>query len=415
MSATPYRPDIDGLRAVAVLSVVVYHAWPSALPGGFVGVDIFFVISGYLITRILLAPEFTFTGFYRRRVRRLAPALLLVVATTLLLGAMILPPDGLRRMLGHAIGGTLFVANFVSYADAGYFGGDADLRPFLHLWSLGVEEQFYLVWPVAVWLALRHGALTRLIVIGGVASFAAYVWLGEHDPRAAFFLPWSRFWELLAGALMLKLTLPRRWAGAASTLGLAFIGCSVAVISVEADYPGVALVLPVLGASLVIAGRESPLNVRLLASRPAVFIGLVSYPIYLWHWPLLALLRNVDRAPSSAAIGAVLALAALLAVATWWIVERPLVRLPIGRVCAGLAAGLVGLTVGATLARAAVPQEWNQLVDASCARRYPFHASGLWFCTLSKDAPPTVLLSGTAAPTTYTPAWRTRSRPRPSS
>src|SRR6188472_1724703 len=220
MSATPYRPDIDGLRAVAVLAVVVYHAWPHALPGGFVGVDVFFVISGYLITRILVAPDFTFAGFYRRRVRRLAPALLLVVATTLLVGAMILPPDGLRRMLGHAIGGTLFVANFVSYADAGYFGGDADLRPFLHLWSLGVEEQFYLVWPVAIWLALRHGAVTRLVFIGAAASFAAYVWLGEHDPRAAFFLPWSRFWELLAGALMLKVELPRPWAGVASTLGL---------------------------------------------------------------------------------------------------------------------------------------------------------------------------------------------------
>ena len=256
MSATPYRPDIDGLRAVAVLSVVVYHAWPHALPGGFVGVDVFFVISGYLITRILLTPEFSFAGFYRRRVRRLAPALLLVVATTLLLGAMILPPDGLRRTLSHAIGGTLFVANFVSYADAGYFGGDADLRPFLHLWSLGVEEQFYLVWPVAIWLALRGGVVTRLVVIGAAASFTVYVWLGEHDPRAAFFLPWSRFWELLAGALMLKVELPRRFAGVASTLGLALIAGSVALVSVEADYPGLALVLPVFGACLVVAARD---------------------------------------------------------------------------------------------------------------------------------------------------------------
>ena len=127
---------------------------------------------------------------------------------------------------------------------------------------------------------------------------------------------------------MLKVELPRRWAGVASTLGLALIAGSVALVSVEADYPGLALVLPVLGACLVVAARDSPLNVRLLASRPAVFIGLVSYPLYLWHWPLLALLRNVDRAPSSAAIGATLALAALLAVATWWIIERPLVRLP---------------------------------------------------------------------------------------
>ena len=394
MSATPYRPDIDGLRAVAVLAVVVYHAWPHALPGGFVGVDIFFVISGYLITRILLRARLHVRGL-------LSPTRAPAGASTsahcgddALVGAMILPPDGLRRMLGHAIGGTLFVANFVSYADAGYFGGDADLRPFLHLWSLGVEEQFYLVWPVAIWLALRHGAVTRLVVIGAAASFAAYVWLGEHDPRAAFFLPWSRFWELLAGALMLKVELPRRWAGVASTLGLALIAGSVALVSVEADYPGLALVLPVLGACLVVAARDSPLNVRLLASRPAVFIGLVSYPLYLWHWPLLALLRNVDRAPSSAAIGAVLALAALLAVATWWIVERPLVHRPIGRVCAGLAAGLAALTVGATLARAAVPHESNQLVDATCAERYPFQATGLWFCMLSKDAPPTVLLLG---------------------
>ena len=216
MSATPYRPDIDGLRAVAVLAVVAYHAWPHALPGGFVGVDVFFVISGFLITRIVLAADFSFARFYARRIRRIFPALLIVLAATVAVGATFLPPDNLRNLFVHTIGGGLFVANLVSYHDVGYFNGVAELKPLVHLWSLAVEEQFYLLWPALVWLAVRNRILVPTIAIIGVASLALFLWWSERDPRAAFYLSPARFWELLAGAMLVRVALPDRWRGAAA-------------------------------------------------------------------------------------------------------------------------------------------------------------------------------------------------------
>ncbi|MEO8312569.1 MAG: acyltransferase, partial [Caldimonas sp.] len=326
MSATPYRPDIDGLRAVAVLAVVAYHAWPQALPGGFVGVDVFFVISGYLITRILLAPGLSFADFYRRRIRRIFPALLIVLASTLAIGATFLPPDNFRNLLAHTIGGGLFVANFVSYHDVGYFNGAAELKPLVQLWSLGVEEQFYLVWPLLVGFAVRRGVLTRALVVGALLSFAAFAWLSEADPRAAFYLSPPRFWELIAGALLVGVAVPARWTTAASSLGLALIAASVVFIASETEFPGVLLLGPTLGACLIIAAPGTHPAGRLLSSRAAVAIGLISYPLYLWHWPLLSLLRNFERSPSNAAIAAVVAMSLLLAGLTWWIVERPLAR-----------------------------------------------------------------------------------------
>nr|HET7859348.1 acyltransferase [Caldimonas sp.] len=299
MSATPYRPDIDGLRAVAVLAVVAYHAWPHALPGGFVGVDVFFVISGFLITRILLAPGCSFASFYARRVRRIFPALLIVLAATAAIGATFLPPDNLGNLLVHTIGGGLFVANVVSYHDVGYFNGVAELKPLVHLWSLGVEEQFYLLWPVMVWVAARKKVLAPAIAIVAVASLALFLWWSERDPRAAFYLSPARFWELLAGAMLVRIELPSRWRGAAAASGLALIAASAALLSAETEFPGLLLLVPVAGACLVVAAPGTHSAGRLLASRAAVAIGLVSYPLYLWHWPLLSLLRNFDRAPST--------------------------------------------------------------------------------------------------------------------
>jgi len=394
MSATPYRPDIDGLRAVAVLAVVVYHAWPHALPGGFVGVDVFFVISGYLITRILLVPGVSFADFYRRRIRRIFPALLIVLASTLAIGATFLPPDNFRNLLGHTIGGGLFVANFVAYHDVGYFNGAAELKPLVHLWSLGVEEQFYLLWPVVVWIAVRKGVLTRACVVGALLSFAAFAWLSEANPRAAFYLSPSRFWELLAGALLVGVAVPARWSTVASTAGLGLIAASAAFIASETEFPGVLLLVPTLGAALVIAAPGAHPVGRLLSSRGAVAIGLISYPLYLWHWPLLSLLRNFQRSPSAEAIAAVLALSLALAALTWRIVERPLKRLRLRPLAMGLAAAMlatVGLS-GATYATA--PVESNVVSDATCTGRYPFRPDGLWFCRQSKAAEPTVLLLG---------------------
>jgi len=394
MSATPYRPDIDGLRAVAVLAVVAYHAWPRALGGGFVGVDVFFVISGFLITRILLAPDFSFASFYARRVRRIFPALLIVLAATAAIGATFLPPDNLRNLLVHTIGGGLFVANIVSYHDVGYFNGVAELKPLVHLWSLGVEEQFYLLWPVLVWLAVRKKVLAPAITIVAVASLALFLWWSERDPRAAFYLSPARFWELLAGAMLVRTAVPERWRGAAAATGLALIAASAVLLSAETELPGMLMLVPVAGACLVVASPGAHRAGRLLASRAAVAIGLISYPLYLWHWPLLSLLRNFDRAPSTAAICATVALAFVLAALTWRTVERPLVALRLRPLAATLAAAMLAGVGLAAAAREAMPAESNEIANAACTARYPFRPDGLWFCRLSKDTAPTVLLLG---------------------
>jgi len=394
MSATPYRPDIDGLRAVAVLAVVAYHAWPRALGGGFVGVDVFFVISGFLITRILLAPDLSFASFYARRVRRIFPALLIVLAATVAIGATFLPPDNLRNLLVHTIGGGLFFANVVSYHDVGYFNGVAELKPLVHLWSLGVEEQFYLLWPVLVWLAVRRKVLVPAIAIVAVASLALFLWWSERDPRAAFYLSPARFWELLAGAMLVRTTVPERWRGAAAASGLALIAASAALLSAETEFHGMLMLVPVAGACLVVASPGAHGAGRLLASRAAVAIGLMSYPLYLWHWPLLSLLRNFDRAPSTSAIWAAVTLSFVLAALTWRAVERPLVALRLRPLAAMLAAAMLAGVGLASAAREAMPAESNEIANAACTARYPFRPEGLWFCRLSKDAAPTVLLLG---------------------
>ena len=392
--STPYRPDIDGLRALAILSVLGFHAWPALMPGGFVGVDVFFVISGFLITRIIFAPDFTFANFYQRRIRRIFPALLVVLATTLALGHSLLPPDAFRNLLKHAVGGGLFVANFVAYADAGYFNGLSDLKPLVHLWSLGVEEQFYLLWPIMALAAMKHRRPWRPIALVASASLVLFLWLAEAEPRAAFYLSPPRFWELLAGALLVKVTLPSRWIGLASAAGVTLIAASVAFISSETEFPGASMLLPVCGAALIILSPGAPVNTWVLSSRAAVWVGLISYPLYLWHWPLLSLLRNFERAPSSLAIGAVVAGSFVLAEATRRLVEQPLSTMRLAPVAAGLAACMV-TTMGLVAATfASTPVEARELVNAACMTRYPYRAPSLWFCSLSRDADPTILLLG---------------------
>ena len=283
----------------------------------------------------------------------------------------------------------------MAYHDVGYFNsGAAELKPLVHLWSLGVEEQFYLVWPALVWIAVKKGVLTRAIVVGALLSFAAFAWLERGDPRAAFYLAPSRFWELLAGALLVGVAVPARWASAASSLGLALIAASIVFIASETEFPGILLLVPTLGACLVVAAPGAHPAGRLLSSRAAVAIGLISYPLYLWHWSLLSLLRNFQRSPSAQAIAAVLALSLLLAALTWRMVERPLARWRLRPVAAGLAAAMLAAVGLSSATYATAPAESNVVSDAACTSRYPFRPDGLWFCRLSKDAEPTVLLLG---------------------
>ncbi len=311
LSAQPldYRPDIDGLRAVAVLAVVSFHAFPQLTPGGFVGVDVFFVISGFLISTIILKAHaqntFSYARFYARRIRRIFPALMLMLAASLVFGWFALTPNEFAELGRHAAAGTLFVSNLALWREAGYFDHEAQLKPLLHLWSLGIEEQFYLIWPLFL---LRFRRATAALVAVVVLSFAANVWLVHSKPDATFYMPFTRFWELASGALLAQLALMapngdalgglRRFApflgdsralrDALSVAGTLLVLAPVLRLSHTASFPGFWAALPVLGTvALIAAGQRAIINRRLLSAPPMVLIGLISYPLYLWHWPLL--------------------------------------------------------------------------------------------------------------------------------
>ena len=336
-----YRPDIDGLRAIAVMAVVLYHASPRWLPGGFVGVDIFFVISGYLISTIifgsLAGQGFSYAEFYARRVRRLFPTLLLVLACTLGFGWFVLLADEFRQLGRHVLASAAFVQNLALWAEAGYFDTVAESKPLLHLWSLAVEEQFYIVWPVLLGLAWWGGRrlLPWMLAATGL-SFVLAIVLVFRAPDAAFYMPLARVWELAAGGVLAWLGLRRQAESAAhglrgrqwmSVLGLALIAAGLALIDRHKHFPGFWALLPVMGACLCIAaGPGAWLNKHVLGSRPFVWICLISYPLYLWHWPLLAYARVLEEGvdpPRAVRFGAVGA-AMLLAWLSYRFVEKPL-------------------------------------------------------------------------------------------
>lgn len=327
------RRDLDGIRGLAIALVVAYHLAPQWARGGFVGVDVFFVLSGYLITQILTAD--TRPGrvrrFYELRIRRLAPALAVVLAATLLAGHQLLLADELRELGGQVLAATLFVANFAFWLGSGYFDSAAIEKPLLHLWSLGVEEQFYLVWPALLWWLLRRPrrVLPATLALALLSFGATMVTVGS-SPDAAFYLPWFRFWELLAGACCAQLAAPSvaflrsRRAELAAWLGLALILAGACGIDPAAPFPSWTVLGPVLGTALLLRAAPATWLGRTVLSQPLVVgLGLVSYPLYLWHWPLLSLQEAVSpRAPLGQRAGT-MALALLLAIATYRWVEIP--------------------------------------------------------------------------------------------
>ncbi len=364
LHALTYRADIDGLRAVAVLAVLLYHAWPAWFPSGFVGVDIFFVISGYLITSIiatqLAAGSFSIADFYVRRVRRIFPALIVVLLATLAGGWAILLQHELRQLGRHAAGGAGFVANLLLWREAGYFDNAAVTKPLLHLWSLGVEEQFYIVWPLLLWAVFRRGVnLLWVAAALFVLSMGANLAMLGSDPVGAFFSPVTRFWELMSGGVAAYLHLHHQalfTAGRARALslgGAVLLGLGFWLIGPQLAFPGWWALLPV-GATfaLVLAGRDAPLNHLLLARRPLAALGLVSYPLYLWHWPLLSFAYiAAGQKPAAPLRAALLGLALVLAVLTYRLVELPLrarrARVRVACSLAGLMAGVAALGVAA--------------------------------------------------------------------
>ena len=330
-----YRPDVDGLRAIAVLAVLGYHAFPSLLPGGFAGVDIFFVISGFLITGIILGDlergRFTFTDFYWRRVRRIFPALILVLVACLGLGWLVLLPDEYASLGKHVTAGALFLSNIALWRETGYFDSAVELKPLLHLWSLGVEEQYYLVWPLLIFLFRnRWRQMLWMILAITAASFVVNIWMTATRPSAAFYLPVTRFWELLGGSLLAYLATVdgkkffNRFNEEKSILGAVLLVASLALLDPARSFPGWWALLPVCGAILLVdAGPRTWVNRRILSNRGLVFVGLISYPLYLWHWPLLSYARIIHggEPPVAVRLGLLVA-SVVLAWLTFELVEK---------------------------------------------------------------------------------------------
>lgn len=329
-----YRADIDGLRALAVLAVVFFHAGFPYVEGGYVGVDIFFVISGYLITRIIAGEiaegRFSLARFYERRIRRIFPALFAVLAATWCVSLYLLTPLDFEEFSASVIAAALSVSNIYFWQTMDYFAGPADSKPLLHTWSLGVEEQFYILFPfvlLAVFRWCRRHVLW-VVVLGGLASFALSALLSERLGSAAFYLLPFRGWELMIGSV-LALTPPEklpqsRWLREAMAVGgLGMIAFAVLSFSEDTVFPGSAAAVPALGAGLLIASRGARVN-TLLTWRPLVGIGLISYSLYLWHWPIMVYtkyyaLSALDMWDSTTMVAASIA----LAYASWRWVEQP--------------------------------------------------------------------------------------------
>jgi peptidoglycan/LPS O-acetylase OafA/YrhL len=335
-----YRPEIDGLRAVAIVPVILFHAGIASFRGGFVGVDVFFVISGFLITRIIIADleagSFSITRFYERRARRILPALFLVLAACSVFAWVWMVPSQLRLFARSLVAVSLFGSNVLLARTTGYFADAAEENPLLHTWSLAVEEQYYLLFPVLLPWAWRRGGMrwaTWMVGLLGCASLVLAVWGARSYPRENFFLTPPRAWELMIGALLALLSRRRPftdYVGRAGRQGLAMvglglIGAAIALFDEGNPFPSEHALVPTLGAALVIAfGERSTLVGRVLSHSWVVGVGLVSYSAYLWHQPLFAFARIVtlDRVSTPAML--LLALVSLpLAVLTWHYVETP--------------------------------------------------------------------------------------------
>jgi peptidoglycan/LPS O-acetylase OafA/YrhL len=324
-----YRADIDGLRALAVFAVILFHAFPNELPGGFVGVDIFFVISGYLITQIILddldSGNFTAASFYARRVRRIFPALITVLIVTFAFGWHYFLPMELASLGKNILASALFSANLMLLSEVGYFDVAAHLKPLLHLWSLGIEEQFYLVWPLLLWSLPRK----RLLLATGIilsASFTLNIVMIAHHPSETFYLPFTRAWELMAGAALAQISRKdERQHDLFAAVGIAAIAISFFLINTKTLFPGWAAAVPVVGTVFLIRSEGSFLNRVVLSNRAAVNIGVISYPLYLWHWPLLVFAELLKFRPlTDLERGLVIALSFFLAWLTYKFVERPI-------------------------------------------------------------------------------------------
>ncbi|MEO1206681.1 MAG: acyltransferase family protein [Pseudomonadota bacterium] len=336
-----YRPQIDGLRAIAVIVVVIFHAFPALLPGGYVGVDVFFVISGFLITAIirndLEAGNFSLLKFYAKRARRLLPASLTVFFVSFLAAAFVMSPDDFRHFGRSLTAATLFFSNIYFAGKTGYFDAPAHDRPLLHTWSLSIEEQFYIAWaPLLLLLVprLRTPTIALGLVIVCIPLIAWSEYMAQTQANRAYFATEARIWELLVGATLAfvydKWRISKRTAELLVGAGLVAIFASVTWLSRETPFPGIAALPACLGTAAILLATQHHNQLRIahwLTIRPLVFIGLISYSLYLWHWPVLTFGRLLlERTPTPFETVLLIALAGLLAVLSWRYIEQPFRR-----------------------------------------------------------------------------------------
>lgn len=363
-----YRPDIDGLRAIAVCAVILYHAFPGKARSGFIGVDIFFVISGYLIGGIILRElnegKFSFFEFYNRRIRRIFPSLVLVLCVSLIFGSMALFPDEFSALGRYVFGGAFFVSNVFLWQDAGYFDTISRMKPLLHLWSLGIEEQFYIFFPLVLYIGVkkRFNVLTLIFGLCMVSFLVNICYI--YDRTADFYNPLARFWELFAGAILAAIQQTcvfklndnnsgflKLWRGLGLTImGFALLTCAFSLCKPYNPHPGWQALLPVGGALACIAAKPNILNKIILSNRVAVYIGIISYPFYLWHWVLLSFGWIVYEMAWPLRLG-LIAISFFLAVLTYEFWEKPIrfgrkSRRTLIKLCGGVGAiGVAGMVV----------------------------------------------------------------------
>lgn len=429
LSHPKYRPDIDGLRAVAVLSVVIFHAFPKFLQGGFIGVDVFFVISGFLISTIIFKSldlgVFSAQEFYKRRIKRIFPALLVVLVTSYVVGWYVLLSDEYAQLGSHIASGAGFVSNFTLLSESGYFDNSAETKPLLHLWSLGIEEQFYIVWPlllIAAWK--KKFNLLVLAALFTILSFYLNLVGVDKDATAAFYSPHTRFWELLCGSMLawvsqyksatlheIKSRIDSRFLSMLSTgkeapsfslvsnlqsvLGVALLILGFMFISKDVGFPGSWAAIPVVGAVMLIAaGPGAWFNRTILSSKLLVWVGLISFPLYLWHWPVLTFARivNGDVPDVGTRIAAVI-LSIAFASLTYRFVERP-VRTGGGGNCKVYALAALMASVGGVgfltykndgLAFRAFPQEVAQRLGTVTDYKQTLTIYGLGKCFIDYE------------------------------
>lgn len=330
-----YRPDIDGLRAIAVMSVLLYHAFPTIFRSGYIGVDIFFVISGFLITTIIrkevLKGEFTILAFYKKRIRRIYPALILTLLIIIYLSWFLLSTSEFGVTLKHVILSSVFSENFLLWSEDGYFDKASIFKPTLHIWSLSIEEQFYIFWPFILTFLVLKNMEVKGILFFILLSFSINIYDISIHPAAAYYSPLGRSWELMVGSLFaiiysdIKKKYPDRKGNQNYALfGLVMVLLSIFIIPSQQYFPGLFAIPVVLGSALIIFFGEQTLVERMLSVRAVVFVGLISYPLYLVHWPLMSFSSIILGYASDKANALCLIVSIFIALFIYIFIEKPI-------------------------------------------------------------------------------------------